>query len=111
MKNLYKDLDKFLKIRNLSCNLPKERVRKKNIKRLKRNFNNFSILFSMVDGKLTRNTKRVIKESMKVPLIEYTPYNLDDITNKILRYGRSEAPYEYYLKYRTMLSLAKEVKI
>ena len=51
MKNLYKDLDKFLKIRNLSCNHPKERVRKKNIKRLKRNFNNFSILFSMVDGK------------------------------------------------------------
>lgn len=106
MKNLYKDLDKFLKIRNLSCNHPKERVRKKNIKRLKRNFNNFSILFSMVDGKSTKNIKRIIRESMKTPLIEYTPYNLDDFI-KTPRYGRFKVPYDYYLKYRTMLSLKK----
>ena len=53
------------RIIHLMCYHPKERVRKKNIKRLKRNFNAHSVL--IIDGKVVppKVRKQIMKKSLK----------------------------------------------
>ena len=66
MKSLYGNLKNFSKISKLATKHPKERVRKKNLSRLKRNFNTHSAL--ILKGKVVPS--KVKKQIMEKPIKE-----------------------------------------
>lgn len=78
MKNLYKNYDKFNKVRNLTIHHPKARIRKKNRSRLKKNYIRYgfsSKIYITIFGKNfpRKKIKHIIAQVDKLKYV-HVPY-------------------------------------